>query len=83
MASAIESIRCHKLGDLDGDRGILRCPGVGVWTGGISPEIDVLGPFMADISEIQSRLLFKKADKTDIKGHNKLLAPHGTGQRGD
>jgi hypothetical protein len=37
---------------------------------------------MGDSSEIQRRLSLEKPDKTDIKTHNKLLAPHGTGQRG-
>ena len=37
---------------------------------------------MDDTSEIQRGLLLKKPDKTDIKAHNKLLPPHGTGQRG-
>ncbi|MBL4810697.1 MAG: hypothetical protein JKY43_11645 [Phycisphaerales bacterium] len=82
MASAIESIRCHKLRELGDTRRILRCPGLGVWTGLISLEIVVIDPFMGDSSEIQRHLSLKKADKTDIKTHNKLLAPHGMRQRG-
>jgi len=63
------------LGDFVGISRILRCPGVGVCTGWILLEIVALGPFMPDISEIQRHLPLKKADKTNIKDHNKLLAP--------
>jgi len=82
MAIAIDSIRCHKLRESGDTRRVLRCPGLGVWTRFISPEIVVIDPFIGDSSEIQRCLSLKKPDKTDIKTHNKLLAPHGTGQRG-
>ena len=77
MAIAIDSIRCHKLRESGDTRRVLRCPGLGVWTGFKSAEIVVIDPFMADSSENQRHLSLKKADKTDIKAHNKLLAPHG------